>query len=405
MGKNWRNKYNVLVPQADSIGAVAVIRSLGGHGYNVFAASAKKSALGCQSNFATKAVQCPEYEDNYLDWLRRYIEFNSIQAIIPSEAFYLAIRDSFEEFAHLLPISSSKEVIYQCLCKVDVFEAFLISGDAALTKHLSNTQVVSHEEKVNWQEVAKWNYPLFIKGDGYYALSGGEAMITCAESETEARKTITKAFQLYEKVIIQDCSEGVKATVNILFQEGQLLVESMVVATHENPHTGGLTSLRHSWWHQEMYEDAVARLRFLNWNGPAMVEYKWHKESNSFYFIELNSRYWAALNLDLLAGVHFPCIHLDYFFEKLMPKKTIRLEEYLEVRNALPADFGYMLTSLKDPNVTKLKKLFRFINFFLLFLHPKIKADLLYPNDRKLYFINLWAFTKEFYRSCLRRLK
>lgn len=405
MGKNWRNKYNVLVPQADSIGAVAVIRSLGEHGYNVFAASAKKSALGCQSNFATKNVQCPEYDNNYLDWLRCYIEFYSIQAIIPSEAFYLAIRNDFEEFAYLLPISSSKKTIYRCLCKVEVFEAFLTSGETALTKHLSNTQVVSHEREINWQDTAKWNYPLFIKGDGFYALSGGEAMVTCSESEAEARKAVTKAFLLYDKVLIQDCSEGVKATVNILFQEGKLLVESMVVATHENPHTGGLTSLRHSWWHQGMYNDAVARLRFLNWNGPAMVEYKWHKESDSFYFIELNSRYWAALNLDLLAGVHFPCIHLDYFFEKVTPKKTIRLAEHIKVRNALPADFGYMLTSLKDPNVTKLTKLFRFTEFFLLFLHPMIKADLLYPNDRKLYFINLWAFIKEFYRSCLRRLK
>jgi predicted ATP-grasp superfamily ATP-dependent carboligase len=403
--KNWRNQYNVLVPQADSMGAIAVIRSLGSHGYNVFSASSNPKALGCRSNFSSTAVCCPEYDNNYLDWLRKYIKENNIQAIVPSEAFYLVIKDCFDEFSYLLPISSPKDVIYQCLCKVDVFDAFLSSGDKRLTDNISNTQVVTSAEEVDWPVTANWNYPLFIKGDGFYAHSGDDARIIKAETEQDAKKAVIEVFQSYDKAIVQDCSEGVKATVNLIFQDGELLAESMAVATHENPHTGGLTSLRHSWWQQEMYEDAIIRMKFLKWNGPAMVEYKWHEATNTFDFIELNSRYWAALNLDILAGIHFPCIHLDYFFEKLKPKKSIRLVEDIEVRNALPADFGYMLSSLKDVNITKFKKAAIVIEFLLLFLNPKIKADLLYPNDRKLYFINLWAFTKEFTSSCLKRLK
>ena len=403
--RNWRNQYNVLVPQADSMGAIAVIRSLGSHGYNVFAASAKENALGCRSNYAKATVCCPDYDDNYLEWLRAYIDDHNIQAIIPSEAFYLVIKDNFEEFSHLLPISSSKEVIYQCLCKVDVFDAFLSSGEQSLTDNISNTQVVSSVEEVDWKATANWNYPLFIKGDGFYAHSGDDAKIFKAETEYDAKQAVIAIFESYNKAIIQDCSEGVKATVNLLYQDGELLAESMAVATHENPHTGGLTSLRHSWWQQNMYDDAVTRMKFLKWNGPAMVEYKWHESTQSFDFIELNSRYWAALNLDILAGIHFPCIHLDYFFEKLKPKAPIRLVEHVEVRNALPADFGYMLSSFKDPSISNSKKVGIFVEFFLLFLNPKIKADLLYPNDRKLYFINLWAFTKEFASSCLKLLK
>jgi len=403
--KNWRNQYNVLVPQADSMGAIAVIRSLGSHGYNVFAASSKAGALGCRSNFAAMDVKCPDYDHTYLEWLRDFIKEHDIKVIIPSEAFYLIIRDCFDEFSSLLPISSSKDIIYQCLCKVDVFDAFLSSGDDSLTDHISNTQVVSSDAEVDWAVTKKWNYPLFIKGDGFYAHSGSDAKIIRALTEVDAKEAVIAIFKSYNKAIVQDCSEGVKATVNLLFQEGTLLAESMAVATHENPHTGGLTSLRHSWWQQEMYEDAVARMKFLKWNGPAMVEYKWHEDTKSFDFIELNSRYWAALHLDILGGIHFPCIHLDYFFEKLTPKTPIRLVEPIQVRNALPADFGYMLSSLKDPLIKKSKKIAIIAEFFLLFLHPKIKADLLYPNDNKLYFINLWSFTKEFIRSCLKRLK
>jgi predicted ATP-grasp superfamily ATP-dependent carboligase len=403
--KNWRSKYNVLVPQADSMGAIAVIRSLGSNGYTVFAASSKATALGCQSNFAAMAVKCPNYDNTYLNWLRAFIEEHNINAIIPSEAFYLAIKDVFEEFAHLLPISSSKKIIYQCLCKVDVFEAFLLSENKALAVNISNTQVITNEADIDWQATKQWQYPLFIKGDGFYADSGNEACIIKAENEQQAHAAVTTMFLSFSKVILQDCSPGVKATVNVVFQEGKLLAESMALATHENPHTGGLTSLRHSWWQQEMYEDAVLRLKFLQWNGPAMVEYKWHEETQSFAFIELNSRYWAALNLDILAGVHFPCIHLDYFFEKLAPDTPIRLEGNIQVRNALPADFGYMLSSLKDPQITRFKKFSIAAEFLWLFFQPTIRADLLFPNDRKLYFINLWAFTKELAQACLKRLK
>ncbi|TPH13293.1 hypothetical protein [Litorilituus lipolyticus] len=404
--QNWRNKYNVLVPQADSMGAIAVIRSLGQHGYKVYAASAKVAALGCRSTFASCAVQCPKYDDQqYLDWLRQYIKDHDIHVIIPSEAFYLAIRDNFQEFAHLIPIDSSEEDIYRCLCKVDVFSSFFTDESQQLTKHISNTQIASHENEIDWQAIESWQYPLFIKGDGFYAHQGDDAKIIKAHTKLEAEQAVTEVFRHYDKVIVQDCSPGVKATVNLLFQEGKLLAESMAVATHENPHTGGLTSLRHSWWQEDMYQDAIARLKHLNWNGPAMVEYKWSEENQSFDFIELNSRYWAALNLDILAGIHFPCIHLDYFFEKLAPEKAIRLTETINVRNALPADFGYMLSSLKDSQIATKKKCFIFIEFILLFFNPKIKADLLYPGDRKLYFINLWSFTKEFARSCLKRLR
>ncbi|PKH86071.1 hypothetical protein [Colwellia sp. Bg11-28] len=403
--KNWRNKYNVLVPQADSMGAVAVIRSLGQHGYNVFASSSKSDALGCQSNFIKQAVKCPEYGGEYLVWLRQYIKANDIHAIIPSEGFYLIIKEHYEEFTHLLPLTSSKEEVYRCLCKVDVFDAFLNSGETAMTEHISNTLVVSSIEAVDWDETSAWNYPLFIKGDGFYAHQGDDAKIVKANTLEEAKSAVAEVFEAFHKVIVQDCSEGVKATVNLLFQDGKLLAESMAVATHESPHTGGLTSLRHSWWHQPMYEDAVKRMQFLNWNGPAMVEYKWDDSTQKFDFIELNSRYWAALNLDILAGIHFPCIHLDYFFEGLSADEPIRLTGKINVRNTFPADYGYVLSSLKDDKLSILTKVGIICEFFALFLNPFVKADLFYPGDKKLYFINLWKFTKEFSSSCLKRLK
>ncbi|WP_430455348.1 hypothetical protein [Rheinheimera sp.] len=395
----------ILVPQADSLGAVAVVRSLGQHGYQVHAASAKPGALGCLSAFASFHYQCPAYEDPaYLSWLRALINSADIRAIIPSEGFLLAVRDCFAEFSPLMAIPQDAELVYGCLSKVFVFNQFLQSSDAQLHAHISRTAVLDNNTDFDAVDFTGWRLPYFVKGDGYYARSGDQALVRKVGQAQDARQAVNDAFAHYHKVLLQDCSQGVKATVNLLMQDGQILAESMAVASHENPHTGGLTSLRESWWFEPMYQDAVHRLKALQWNGPAMVEYKWHQQSQTFDFIELNSRYWAALNLDIHAGIHFPAVQMDYFLFGVKPAQPLRLTTKIRVRHAFPADFGYLLSKLKDPQVAAYRKLKSLLGFFLYFLHPAIKSDLNYPGDRRLALLNTKSFLMELAQSCLKKL-
>lgn len=399
------NSKTILVPQADSMGAIGVIRSLGLHGYVVHAASSNPAALGCKSAFTTVAHQCPVYEDpGYLPWLRQVISSAGIAAIVPSEGFLLAIRQHFTEFSPLMAIPANPELVYGCLSKVYVFDQFLRAADHRLQQHISRTLVLDHPDQLQDVDFSDWRLPFFVKGDGYYGKHGQDALVQAVYSLSAAQDAVKSAFENYTKVLLQDCSTGVKATVNLLMQDGEILAESMAVASHENPHRGGLTSLRRSWWHQPMYEDAVLRLQALGWNGPAMVEYKWDYKTQSFDFIELNSRYWAALNLDILAGLHFPAIQMNYFLQGIKPQVTERLTRTIVVRHAFPADFGYLLSKLKDPEVAMTAKLKSAVGFFLYFLHPGIQSDLNFPGDRALAWINTKAFLAELGRACLKKL-
>ena len=135
-----RAAFAILVPQADSMGAIGVIRSLGQHGYQVHAASSKSGALGCVSAFASHSYQCPAYEDPaYLSWLRQLVASQHIRAIVPSEGFLLAIRHCFAEFSPLMAIPADAELVYGCLSKVYVFDRFLSAPDARLRAHISCT--------------------------------------------------------------------------------------------------------------------------------------------------------------------------------------------------------------------------------------------------------------------------
>lgn len=399
-------KQAVLVPQADSIGAVAVIRSLGLHKYQVHAASVKTEALGCQSNYATLSHICPSYQSNdYLPWLRATISQHKIEAIIPSEGFLLAIKNHFYEFSPLMPIPQDHNLVYGCLSKVFVLDFFLQSFDAKLKQHLPKTAIITQATEIGSFKTENWVRPFFIKGDGFYNKNNDSAFVTKVHNWTDVENKVISALKNYEKVLLQDCSHGVKATVNLLMQDGVILAESMIIARHENPHTGGLTSLRESWWNQHIYEDAVLRMHALGWNGPAMLEYKWDEKTQDFDFIEINARYWAALHLDILAGLHFPAIQLEYFFHKTKPEIPLRLNKVIKVRHALPADFGYLLSKIKDKEIGNLAKLRSVLGFLLYFFHPNIYSDLNYPGDRKLAWLNTKAFIMELTRSCINKLR
>ena len=72
--ENWRQQHAVLVPDAQALGMIGVIRSLGKAGYLVHASSNERDALGLASNFTSKPAINPPYRDGcFIKWLRTYV--------------------------------------------------------------------------------------------------------------------------------------------------------------------------------------------------------------------------------------------------------------------------------------------------------------------------------------------
>src|SRR5437867_2885880 len=120
----WRSRHPVLVLEAQSLGSVAVIRSLGRGGYPVHACDPRVDALGLLSKYVHAKAICPNYDQEaFQPWLRQYIRQYNIQAIIPSEALLLALRTVFSEFTHLLPFSNQPKTLFSGMSKSDLFES------------------------------------------------------------------------------------------------------------------------------------------------------------------------------------------------------------------------------------------------------------------------------------------
>jgi hypothetical protein len=397
-----RRAHAVLVPQAQAIGMIGVIRSLGAAGYRVHAVSSDADALGLQSALATHTAVHPDYTDPaFLPWLDAYLTQHAIAAIVPSEGFLLAIEPAFERYRTLIPDASDPEVLYRAFAKADVEAHFARHADAVVRQHLPRAAVLEAGQPLpDDAQWADWEWPLYVKCDGRHAMGPEpDSIVRPVATLAALRETLTQVLRTHRSAQVQETVPGVKATVNLWRHRGATLAESMCVAMHENPHTGGLTAYRRVWWHEAMHADAVRRLAALDWSGVAMVEYRYDAASDRFWFLELNARYWNALNLDLLAGKDFPRYQVDAFLGLGLTRDLGPGPLGFRARYTVPADVGYLMSRLRDGQVGWGAKLWTLCRWVGLCLNPAVHSDLWFPGDRGLYWKGWGRFLSKLGRS------
>jgi hypothetical protein len=390
---SWRSNLPVLVADAQAIGSVAVIRSLGQAGYPVHAASADPSAIGLRSRYLHRALIPPPYSDRgFVPWLREAVRAAGLRAIVPSEGFLHAIRDVFQEFSHLLPLPRGKEAVFSAMSKCDVYDA--LHGSDAL-EHLPPSRLLSRGDRIPTpEECDGLGYPLFAKVDALHADAGGDNAVRPFETYEAMSHGVRDLLSKYRRVLLQGYVPGVGGGAFLLRWNGEELAHFMHRRIHEVPHTGGASSYRAAWFHQAVLDDARRRLTQLDWQGVAMLEYRWDPATDRFWLIELNARFWGSLHLALFAGVDFPRLLLDAFFGRA--EKVARYDRAIASRLTFPREMEYVLSCLKDARLPTRKRLWPVVEFFLLGMQPGVRSDLWYPGDRRLYLASIWAAFRKF---------
>jgi|APEBP8051073058_1049385.scaffolds.fasta_scaffold02853_3 Predicted ATP-grasp enzyme len=378
-----RGRHAVLVTEAHTIGSLAVIRSLGRAGYRVIACSPQGNALGFHSNYCRLSRVQPDYGDTeaFGQWLDALLAEHVVELIIPSEAFLLAIRPRFEHYRHLLAFSGDDSRVYAGLSKFDLFASCRAAGlDDCLPPYI----LLAENDALPTQDcLAALGSPLFIKVDGTYARQRqGGAVVRCADA-TQALQRLPGLREQYEKVLIQGYVDGVGVGAFLASWQGKPLAEFMHRRLHEVPHTGGASSYRASWRHEKVLANARALMQQLGWEGVGMFEYRWDPVSDRFYLIEFNSRFWGSLHLALFAGVDFPRLLADAFFNEAQAP----VSSYKDVgcRLTFPREMEYVLSCVRDASLPLAKRLWPLAEFFVLGANPAVYSDLSFPGDRALY--------------------
>lgn len=388
----WRSDLPVLVLDAQAIGSIAVIRSLGRAGYPVHAVSSDPNALGLLSLMAGFRAIHPSYADRtaFIAWLKEYVRQHGIRAIVPSEGAFVAIRDVFNEFASLIPFSARPEVLYAGLSKFDLFQRLMAQPETS--RFLPPSLLIDDSSRLPRQnELESLGTPLFIKLDAIYAKDSAGGGTYKVESAEAACAELKKFAGSHRKMLVQGHVPGEGVAAFFLLWNGDVIAEFMHRRIHEVPHTGGVSSLRESWFHQAIRDDALAKLRCMQWQGVAMMEYRWDRKTGKAYLMEMNGRFWGSLHLAMYAGVDFPCLLLDCFHGGAVGPVT-NYRRGLQCRYTFPKDVHYVWSRLKDGNLSPAARLWSVFEFFVLLCDPRVKSDLYFPGDRALYFQSIRRF-------------
>lgn len=383
----------ILVPQAESVGALAVIRSLGRAGHVVHACSADPAALGLHSQLAARAAISPAPgERGFLAWVRAYVREQAIDLIIPSESFVLGVQGALDELLPLFPCATDAATTLRAMSKWDLFETLLSSRAPHLPKTLLVRDLALPPELA---AIAALGAPLFIKVDGRYATGGEPGQTWEARSTPEALQLLAALHPRFSRALVQAPVSGQGVGAFFLLSRGQVVAEYMHRRLHEVPWRGGVSSLRETFWHQGIRDDALAKLRLSGWEGVAMMEYRWDPRTDAFAFLEMNARFWGSLHLALYAGLDLPALLVTDAARRL-PQGAPPLRARLGVRCRHPLlDVGHLLSKLRDSELPRWAKARAALEFAALSLSPRVRSDLLFPGDRALALRAVRAFVQK----------
>jgi peptidoglycan/xylan/chitin deacetylase (PgdA/CDA1 family) len=393
---NWRSRFPVMVVQADTLGGLGVIRSLGRAGYPVHAVATRADALGLHSAFALQSVVCPEYASpTFLPWLRSYLRAQDIRGIVPSESLLLALRPVFSELAHLLPCGDREDIVFAGMSKFDLVSLLDAAGGSQGANHLPPSMLVADTAQVPSPEILQQlGAPLYVKVDGSHARAGQTGKVVKAASAEAAHDALRALAPDFKRALVQGHVAGRGVGAFFLLHDGEVLAEFMHRRLHEVPHTGGASSYRESWYHEAIHDDALAKLRQMKWQGVAMMEYRWNSTTNEFHFVEMNGRFWGSLHLALFAGVDFPALLMDAFFGH-PGQAQLQYPLGVRCRHTFPGELQHVWSKLRDPDLRWWPRLSAILEFLVLSADPRVHSDLSFPGDKRLYWRGIQgAWTK-----------
>ena len=386
----------ILVVDANVMGSLACIRSLGRAGHRIIATSESSRAIGFYSRFTDVSLVQPTYSpaSSFVEWLDRLIEQYNIDCIIPTEGLLLAIRPWITIYQRLIPIPQGQEEMYRAFSKFDLFSAFLVPYiNNRLNLHIPPTALVTPSATM-LDTLKSHEGPYYLKADAIYAKNEPSSLVSKFFTLADIASVVPEHLKQYSRFIVQSHVKGQGVGVFLLRWQGTVLAQFMHLRLHEVPWDGGVSSLRRSWWHEKIYQDAIARVNFLNWNGVSMFEYRWDSSTDDFFLIELNARFWGSLHLPIYAEVDFPKLLISAWNNELFPTPEARIG--VRCRHTFPKEIEYVISRMRASNLGAWKKIWTLLEFIMLSVDPRVKSDMIFPGDSKLYWRSISDTVRKF---------
>jgi len=322
----------VLVTDGCNRAALAITRSLGKAGFDVFVGSEELPCLASASKYCRKSFLYPSpYDDPRLfsKRIRELTESEKPDVLLPvSESTTLMImaeKENLEEFCSI-PFSSynsvnraaSKYEVIELARKLDIptpETVFLESphDDDALSRfnETRNFPVVLKPSRSRTMDMAGWRF----------------AEVKYATDYSELETIIDHFAPETYPILLQERIYGPGVGIFVCFNQGEMIAAFSHERIREKPPSGGVSVLRESVPVNPLLKTQSEKLlKELGWRGVAMVEFKKDNRAGDYKLMEINGRFWGSLQLAIDAGVDFPLLSTKVALgENIQPVESYKI--------------------------------------------------------------------------------
>lgn len=160
----------------------------------------------------------------------------------------------------------------------------------------------------NLESACDFGFPVVVKA----ATESAPRFVEYAESIGELRSVVRTYRRRYgDDPLVQEYLEGTGCGFFALYLDGDCVGGYSHERIREYPPTGGISACAVSKTDERLAEMGTSILDTLQWNGPAMIEFKRDADGRP-NLLELNPKLWGSLELGIVSGLDFPAALLRY---------------------------------------------------------------------------------------------
>lgn len=326
---------------------LAIARSLGRAGARVVVGSPEGRGQARHSRYVEEVLPLEGDTAEMAEQVLHYLAGGRITHLITAEeALIVQLNEHRSRLAQLCePLFPDEPAFSECLYKERT-----LARARRLGMEIPKTLVSMNP--ADWRQCQNWKYPVVFKPahrDPREARGGVKDYIAQYAEDYPALVRALEALgpQAYPPMI-QENIPGEGAGVEALCVEGEPVMLFQHRRVREKPATGGISVLAESMpLCPALAEQAVALLRDLRWDGPAMVEFRRDRTTGKAGLIEINGRFWGSLPLCLAAGADFPA---EFLRTRLYPGYRPKQEYRVGVQcRSLAHDTAALAELLRSP--------------------------------------------------------
>lgn len=313
----------VLVTDGEQRAALAIVRSLGAAGAVPFVTSSSGRSLAGASRFAAgdEVVADPLTDPAaFVAGLAEIVERRSIAVLLPvTEAALRPVLQSRSTFRDVnIPFPTSDTFARAS----DKRQMSALAGELGIP--VPRQEVLESPGDVGALAASRLGFPLVLKPAVSVGRTEGHSVklsVSHVEDAQELSRRVRELPPAAFPLLVQERIVGPGVGIFLLRWEDRVLARFAHRRLREKPPAGGVSVYRESIaLPAPALRYAEQLLDHIAWQGVAMVEFKYNRDMNVPYLMEINGRFWGSLQLAIDAGVDFPRLLLEAAAGRFPPR-------------------------------------------------------------------------------------